>query len=288
MMRDFSTDHRWLSLNTATVRKQGDLVQIVDACARHRIRAIDPWRDQVAVIGLERAVHLVRDAGLELSGYCRGGMFTSDAAQRGEVRDDNRRAVDEATALGASCLVLVVGGLPQYSRPGSVASKDIAAARAQLHDAIGEMLDYARQARMPLAIEPLHPAYAADRACVNTTKHALDLCDALDPAHTGALGVALDVYHIWWDPELMSQIARAGKERLLAFHVSDWLVPTRDILNDRGMMGDGVIDIKSMRAAVEAAGFAGYAEIEIFSNDWWARPMDEVLTGCIARHRTVV
>ena len=133
------------------------------------------------------------------------------------------------------------------------------------------------QANMPLAIEPLHPAYAADRACVNTTKQALDICDRLDPQRTGALGVALDVYHIWWDPELLPQIARAGKDRLLAFHVCDWLVPTKDILNDRGMMGDGVIDIKSVRAAVEAQGFAGYSEIEIFSNDWWDKPMDEVL-----------
>ena len=120
---------------------------------------------------------------------------------------------------------------------------------------IAEMLEYARQADMPLAIEPLHPAYAADRACVNTTKQALDICDRLDPARSGALGVALDVYHIWWDPELMPQIARAGKDRLLAFHVCDWLVPTKDILNDRGMMGDGVIDIRSVRAAVEAQGF---------------------------------
>ena len=127
LMRDFSADHRWLSLNTATVRKQGDLVDIVEACARHGIRAIDPWRDQVAAVGLDRAVRAVRDAGLELSGYCRGGMFTADAAHRSEVRDDNRRAVDEAAALGAPCLVLVVGGLPQYSRPGSAASKDIAA-----------------------------------------------------------------------------------------------------------------------------------------------------------------
>jgi sugar phosphate isomerase/epimerase len=287
-MRDFSADHRWLSLNTATVRKQGDLVQIVEACARHGIRAIDPWRDQVAHVGLDRAVRAVRDAGLELSGYCRGGMFTSDGARRSEVRDDNRRCVDEAKALGASCIVLVVGGLPQYSRPGSAASKDIAAARGQVHDAIGEMLDYARQAKLPLAIEPLHPAYAADRACVNTTEQALDICDALDPGRTGALGVALDVYHIWWDPKLMSQIARAGRDRLLAFHVCDWLVPTKDILNDRGMMGDGVIDIKSIRAAVEAGGYAGYSEIEIFSNDWWAKPMDEVLRTCIERHRTVV
>ena len=161
-------------------------------------------------------------------------------------------------------------------------------ARAQVDEALAEMLDYAQQADMPLAIEPLHPAYAADRACVNTTRQALDICDRLDPTRSGALGVALDVYHIWWDPELMPQIARAGKDRLLAFHVCDWLVPTRDILNDRGMMGDGVIDIKSVRAAVEAQGFAGYSEIEIFSNDWWARPMDEVLRTCIERHRTVV
>ena len=287
-MRDFSGDHRWLSLNTATVRRQGDLAQIIDACARHGIRAIDPWRDQVAAIGLDRAARAVRDAGLKLSGYCRGGMFTSDAAHRIEMRDDNRRAVDEAKALGAPCIVLVAGGLPQYSRPGSAASKDIAGSRAQVHDAIAEMLEYAGQANMPLAIEPLHPAYAADRACVNTTKQALDLCDALDPKRTGALGVALDVYHIWWDPELKPQIARAGKDRILAFHVCDWLVPTRDILNDRGMMGDGVIDIKSLRGAVEAQGFSGYAEIEIFSDDWWEKPMDEVLQTCVARHRTVV
>jgi sugar phosphate isomerase/epimerase len=287
-MRDFSDDHRWLSLNTATVRKQGDLTQIIDACARHGIRAIDPWRDQVAAVGLDRAARAVRDAGLDLSGYCRGGMFSSDAGRRGEVRDDNRRCVDEAKALGAPCIVLVVGGLPQYSRPGSVVSKDIAAARAQVDDGIAEMLDYAKQANMPLAIEPLHPAYAADRACVNTTKQALDICDRLDQARSGALGVALDVYHIWWDPEVLAQIERAGRDRLLAFHVCDWMVPTRDILNDRGMMGDGVIDIKSLRAAVEAQGFAGYSEIEIFSNDWWTKSMDEVLRTCIERHRTVV
>jgi sugar phosphate isomerase/epimerase len=287
-MRDFSIDHRWLSLNTATVRKQGDLLQIIDACARHGIRAIDPWRDQVTAVGLDRAARAVRDAGLDLSGYCRGGMFTADAAHRTEARDDNRRAVDEAKALGASCIVLVVGGLPQYSRPGSIASKDIAAARAQVEDAIAEMMEYARTAQMPLAIEPLHPAYAADRACVNTTRQALDICDRLDPSRSGALGVALDVYHIWWDPELLPQISRAGKDRLLAFHVCDWLVPTSDILNDRGMMGDGVIDIKSIRAAVEAQGFDGYAEIEIFSNDRWTKPMDEVLQTCIERHRSVV
>ncbi|MDF0579990.1 sugar phosphate isomerase/epimerase family protein [Bradyrhizobium yuanmingense] len=287
-MRDFSSDHRWLSLNTATVRKQGDLIEIIEACARHGIRAIDPWRDQVANVGLDRAARAVREAGLDLSGYCRGGMFTSDVSRRAEVRDDNRRCIDEAKALGAPCIVLVVGGLPQYSRPGSEASKDLVAARGQVEEALADMLDYARQAKLPLAIEPLHPAYAADRACVNTTKQALDICDRLDPSRTGMLGVALDVYHIWWDPELMDQIARAGRDRLLAFHVCDWLVPTKDILNDRGMMGDGVIDIKSVRAAVEAQGFAGYSEIEIFSNDWWGKPMDEVLRTCITRHRAVV
>jgi sugar phosphate isomerase/epimerase len=184
--------------------------------------------------------------------------------------------------------VLVVGGLPQYSRPGSLASKDIAAARVQVEDGIAEMMEYARKAKIPLAIEPLHTAYAADRACVNTTKQALDICDSLDPNRTGALGVALDVYHIWWDVELLPQISRAGKDRLLAFHVCDWLVPTRDLLNDRGMMGDGVIDIKSVRRAVETQGFAGYCEIEIFSNDWWGRPVDEVLRTCIERYRSVV
>src|SRR6202041_3465220 len=167
-------------------------------------------------------------------------------------------------------------------------SKDIAGAVSQVDDPTAEMMEYARGAKMPLAIEPLHPAYAADRACVNTTKQALDICDRLDPGRTGALGVALDVYHIWWDPDVLPQIARMGKDRLLAFHVCDWLVPTRDILNDRGMVGDGVIDIKSVRGAVEAQGFTGYSEIEIFSNDWWGRPIDDVLQTCIARHSSVV
>lgn len=196
--------------------------------------------------------------------------------------------MDEACALGAPCIVLVVGGLPQYSRPGSAPSKDIATARAQVDDGIAELFDYAKSVGMPLAIEPLHPAYAADRACVNTTAQALDICDRLDPGTSGKIGVALDVYHIWWDPALMVQIRRAGKERLLAFHVCDWMVPTKDILNDRGMMGDGIIDIPTIRAAVEAKGFAGYSEIEIFSNDWWEKPMDEVMATCISRHKSAV
>ena len=288
-MRDFSPDHRWLSINTATLRGAGSLDGIIEACARHGIRAISPWRDQVAGIGLARTASLVAEHGLALSGYCRGGMFPAiDAAGRGAALDDNRRAVDEAKALDAACLVLVVGSLPG-ALAGAPLSKDLFAARNDVRDGIAATLEYARAAAMPLAIEPLHPMYAADRACVNTMEQALDLCDALDASRTGALGVAVDVYHVWWDPKLEAQIARAGRERLLAFHVCDWLTPTRDLLEDRGMMGDGVIELPRIRGWMEAAGFAGYSEVEIFSrDDWWKRPADEVLATCIARHKTVV
>lgn len=287
-MRDFSRDHRWLSINTATVRKQGDLLQIVDACARLGIRGISPWRDQVAQAGLKRSVAAIRDAGLDLSGYCRGGMLTSDEAHKAEALDDNKRAVDEAKELGAPCLVMVVGGLPQFSRPGSVPTKDLYGTHAQMEDRLAELLDYARKAGQPLGLEPLHPMYAGDRACVNSMRQALDICDRLDPGNTGAIGVAFDVYHNFWDFEVLDQIKRAGKKRLLAFHICDWLVPTRDLLTDRGMMGDGVIDIPRLRAAVEAEGFDGYCETEIFSDNWWSKPMDEVLKTCIERYRAVV
>jgi sugar phosphate isomerase/epimerase len=288
-MRDFSADHRWLSINTATLRGSGKLDTIIEACARRAIRAISPWRDQVAAIGIERTAALIRAHGLELSGYCRGGMFPAvDAAGTQAALDDNRRAVDEAKTFGAACLVLVVGGLPG-ALAGAPQSKDLFAARNDVRDGIAATLAYAREVRMPLAIEPLHPMYAADRACVNTMEQALDLCDALDPDRSGALGVAVDVYHVWWDPKLQAQIARAGKERLLAFHVCDWLVPTRDLLEDRGMMGDGVIEIPKIRSWLEAAGFPGYSEVEIFSSrDWWKRPADEVLSTCIERHRRAV
>ena len=288
-MRDFSTDHRWLSINTATVRAQWPLDRIVSECAQRGIRAISPWRDQVAAAGMAKIEALLQATGIELSGYCRGGMFpASTAAGRAAALDDNRRAVDEAKTLNAPCLVLVVGGLPG-ALAGHAEHKDLAAARNDVRDGIAATLDYARGVGMPLAIEPLHPMYAADRACVNTMEQALDICDALDPAKTGALGVAVDVYHVWWDPKLQAQIARAGRERLLAFHVCDWLTPTRDLLNDRGMMGDGVIDIPRIRGWVEAAGFGGYSEVEIFSTEnWWKREGGEVLDTCIARHRSAV
>jgi sugar phosphate isomerase/epimerase len=292
-MRDFSQDHRWLSINTATVRKSGGvdlaLPQIIESCVQRGIRAISPWRDQVAAAGLDTISRLVKAHGLELSGYCRGGMFpAADATGLAAARDDNRRAVDEACELNAKCLVLVVGGLPG-ALAGKAAHKDIALSRSQVRDGIAELLDYSRALRMPLAIEPLHPMYAADRACVNTLEQALDICDELDRARTGALGVAVDVYHVWWDPKLQPQIERAGRDRLLAFHVCDWLTPTSDMLNDRGMMGDGVIDIPRIRGWMEAQGFAGYSEVEIFStNNWWRRDHGEVLDTCIQRHRTAV
>ena len=288
-MRDLSGEPALLSINGATVRKQADLLGIIEACARHRIAAISPWRDQVEAIGLKRAARAIKDAGLKLSGYCRGGLFPADAAHRTEARDDNRRCVDEAAALGAPCLILVAGGLPQYARPGSVPSKDIVAARTQIEDGLAELLAYARTARLPLAIEPLHPMYCADRAAVNTLAHALDIAQRLDPQQSGLLGVAVDVYHTWWDPELYAGIARAGREkRLLAYHVCDWLVPTRDMLNDRGMMGDGVIELLRIREAVVDAGYSGLIEAEIFSDRWWAEPLDTVLATCVERYRTVV
>ena len=282
-MRDFSSDHRWLSLNTATVRKQGDLVEIIDACAKHGIRAIDPWRDQVAAVGLDRAARAVRDAGLELSGYCRGGMFTSDASRRTEVRDDNRRCVDEAKALGASCIVLVVGGLPQYSRPGSEASKDIVAARGQVEEALAEMLDYAKQAKLPLAIEPLHPMYADSRSAINTLAQANDLALAIGSDY---VGVAVDVYHLWWDPALESEILRAGRAgKLFAYHVCDWKTPTEDLLLDRGLPGEGCIPLRSIRGWVEAAGFRGFNEVEIFSKLHWQSEQTAYLDRIVQAYR---
>ena len=257
-----------LSLNTATVKKQWTLAQIIDGCARHGITGISPWRDQVAAMGLAAAAKAIRANSLAVTGLCRGGFFTAK-----DWRDDNRRAIEEAHALGAQCLVLVVGGLPARS-------KDLAGARRQVRDGIAEILPEARKARLPLAIEPLHPMQAAERACINTLEQALDICDELGDG----IGVAVDVYHVWWDPKLEQQIRRAGKKRVLAYHICDWLVPTRDLLNDRGMMGDGVIELPRIRGWVEAAGYAGFQEVEIFSErDWWQRDPDEVLRTCNER-----
>ena len=276
-MRDLAANPDLLSLNTATVRERWTLPQIIEGCARHDIRAIAPWRDQVTACGLDTAARLIRSHGLRVNGYCRGGMFpAADATGRARAAEDNRRAVDEALALGAECLILVVGGLP-------AGSKDIEGARQQVKDGIAALRDYAHPQKLPLAIEPLHPMYAADRACVNTLAQANDLCDALGEG----VGVAVDVYHVWWDPALEREIARAGR-RILGFHVCDWLVPTTDMLLDRGMMGDGVIDIPRIRGWVEATGYGDCVEVEIFSaSNWWKRDPDEVLRTVRERYATV-
>ncbi|WP_421359741.1 sugar phosphate isomerase/epimerase family protein [Agrobacterium rosae] len=267
-----------LSINFATIKQGGSFGTLVDACLAQGITTISPWRDQVHGVGLEEAARIVAQNGIRLSGHCRGGFFPApDAEGRRNAIKDNKRAVDEAQALNADCLVLVVGGLP-------AGSKDIKGARQMVEDGMAELLPYARQAGIPLAIEPLHPFYAADRACFNTLKQSLDLCDKLGEG----TGVAIDVYHVWWDPELEEQVARAGRNgQIFAHHICDWLVPTTDPLNDRGMMGDGVIDLRGFRRMIEQAGFFGPQEVEIFSYNWNARPIDEVLSTVVERFQTV-
>lgn len=276
-MRDLSHDKNLLAINSATV-KPWTLEQLVEGCARAGISAIAPWRDIVQAVGVEKAGAMIRAAGLTVSCLCRAGLFpAADEAGRRAALDDNRRAVDEAAGIGARCLVLIAGGLPK-------GSKDLAGAHAQVRDGLAALLPYALEAGVPLAIEPLHPMYAADRACVNTLKHANDLCDELGEG----MGVAVDVYHVWWDPDLPRQIERAGK-RILTYHVCDWLVPTKDLLLDRGMPGDGVIDLRGIRRMVEATGYAGLIDVEIFSaQHWWKREPSEVLRVCLERHQTVV
>ena len=268
-------DPRLLALNQITTRGWS-LAQAIDGCVRHGIKGISVWRDKLQEMGLAEAKRAIRAAGLQVTGLCRGGMFTyADAAGRRASREDNARAVNEAFELGAQCLILVVGGL-------AAGSKDIAGAREQVKEGIATLLERSRDANVALAIEPLHPMQCADRACVNTLDQALDLCDALGPG----LGVAVDVYHVWWDPNLERAIRRAGKARLLAYHICDWLVPTRDTAFDRGMMGDGIIDLPRIRGWMESAGYAGMHEVEIFSvENWWKRDPDEVLRICIERHR---
>ena len=283
-MRDMSGGLEHLSLNWATVREQWDLDQAIEGCARHGFAGIAPWREAVRALGVEEAGRRIRDAGLRVSGYCRAGLFpAADGAGLRAAIDDTRRAIDEAAALGAECLVVLGGGMPAGSR-------DLALARRQARDGLAAVLPYARERGVPLAVEPLHPMYAADRCCISTLKQANDLCDVLDPQGQGGVGVAIDVYHVFWDPELEREVGRAGAvRRILAFHVCDWLVPTRDLLLDRGMMGDGVIDIRRIRGMVEAAGYDGLVEVEIFSkDDWWRRDPDEVLAVIAERCRTVV
>jgi sugar phosphate isomerase/epimerase len=271
-------DLKQLAINQATTMKQWTLREAIEGYAEKDIRGISVWRDKLAECGVDEAAKMLKDNGMTVTGVCRGGMFPADDdAGRQAALDENRRAVDEAAAIDAQCLVMVCGGLPD-------GSKDMVDARKQVADGLAAMLPYARDAGVPVAIEPLHPMTAADRACVNTLEHALDLCDALGDG----IGVAVDCYHVWWDPKLEEQIARAGN-RILGFHVCDWLVPTVDLVWDRGMMGDGVIDIPRIRGWVEAAGYRGFNEVEIFSaRNWWKRDPVEVVDTCIERYRNFV
>jgi len=264
-----------LSLNTVTVKERWGLKECIEGCARHGIPGISPWRDVLQAMGVRQAAHAIRDAGLSVSGLCRGGMFpAADAAGRAAAIEDNRRAIDEAHAIGAACLVMVCGGLP----PGS---KDLDDARAMVRDGLHAIMEYARAAGVTIALEPLHPMTCADRSVLSTLAQALDLCDELG---TGS-GVALDVYHVWWDPALRAQVQRAGS-RIAAFHVCDWLVPTTDTVFDRGLPGEGVIDIPGIRAMVEEQGYRGHTEVEILSRRWWAADPDDVLADIKRRHAT--
>ncbi len=265
-----------LSINLATVRERYKIGEALDAAARHGIPAVAPWRDQIAQIGLKATRKHIRDLGLKVSGVCRGGMFTAGDNKTFEANlADNAQALQEAIELEADCLVLVVGGMPEGSR-------DLKGAQQQVQDGIAWLAEKAKPSGTKIAIEPLHPMYCADRSVINTLSHALDICDAVG----GTVGVALDVYHVWWDPNLAAGIKRAGAKRLHAFHICDWLRDTKHVLLDRGMMGDGVIDIRHIRQLVEAQGYIGFHEVEIFSKEnWWKRDIDDVLTTVIAAHK---
>jgi len=262
-----------LSLNQATVKHLG-LADAAALCARHGIAAIGLWRDRVAEAGLAGAVAAVRGAGLHVSSLCRGGFFThADAEGRRAARADNRAAVIEAAELGADALVLVCGGLA----PGS---RDLGLARRMVADAIGDLVPEAQRREVRLGIEPLHPMFCADRSVIASLGEAIDLA-AQFPADT--VGVVVDTYHVWWDARLADEIARASG-RIVSYQVCDWMLPLpQDTLLGRGHLGDGVIDFGPVTAAVTAAGYHGYVEVEIFNADVWAAPADQTAATVRAR-----
>ncbi|WP_345817476.1 sugar phosphate isomerase/epimerase family protein (plasmid) [Paraburkholderia sp. PREW-6R] len=270
------------AINTATLGHREPLHLTIDRIARAGFGGIAPWRHEVEAADVARISKQIRSLDLEVSGYCRSTYFPASTAEErvANIRS-NTRALADAAELGARCFVMVVGGLPAGSR-------DLSAAREMVVDGIAALMPEAKKLGVRLAIEPLHPMYAAERSVINTVGHALDVCRQLDPDN-GVLGVAVDVYHCWWDPQLAESVASAGKDaRIAAYHVSDWLIPTTDMLLDRGMMGDGVIDLKETRRLIESAGYMGMTEVEIFSRDrWWKAPPDEVLRCCAERLQRV-
>lgn len=263
------------SLNQATT-KHWPLESVVRASAAAGLGWIGLWREPVDDYGLERAAKLVADAGLRVSSLCRGGFLTAtDPAERRRRIADNRRAVEESAALGCEVLVLVCGGIPEGSR-------DIDRARTMVRDGIAELAPYAAEQGVRLAIEPLHPMFASDRCVVSTLGQAVDLAE--DVGHD-AVGVVVDAYHVWWDPAVYAEIARAGR-RIASFQVCDWVTPLPEgVLLGRGMVGDGVIELRRLREACDGAGYDGPIEVEIFNGRIWSLPGDEVLSTAVARYR---
>lgn len=263
------------SINQMTV-KQLSLPELVDACLELGVPGVGLWRAPVQEYGVEATAKLLRDAGLAVTTLCRGGFFTAiDPAERAEALADNRRAIDEAATLGTDTLVLVSGGLP-------AGSTDLRGARERIADALTELGPYAEKHGVRLAIEPLHPMYASDRCVVSTLTQALDLAERF-PAHQ--VGVAVDTYHIWWDDNAPAQIARAGAGgRIHTFQLADWTTPLPEgVLNGRGQIGDGSIDMREWRGYVEAAGYTGPIEVELFNDTLWARDGRELLAETAAR-----
>jgi sugar phosphate isomerase/epimerase len=272
-MRDLS-DRSLCAINTATLGFQASIETVVDAVAHAGFGGIAPWRREVEGRDVTAIATRIRDAKLKVTGYCRSTYIPASSRAGFEANVEvNRRAIDDAATLGALSFVMVVGGLPE-------GSKDILGARAQVAEATARLLEHGREAGVRIALEPLHPVYAADRSCLSLLSEALDLCDAIEGRTDDPwLGACIDVYHVWWDPYLKRDIARAGAaKRIIGFHVCDWLVPTEDVLNDRGMMGDGVIDVPAIRRDIEAVGYTGLVEAEIFSaKNWWKKPIEETL-----------
>lgn len=286
MLRDFSADHSALALNTATLGHNVEghgagwsPERVIDACASRGFGGIVFWRREVG----NRAVEIgnrVRAAGLEVCGLCRSPFLVGPLAptSRQQVMDDFHASIDMASELGAACLTICVGGVVEGSHSMSESLK-------QVRDIIAEAAPHAARGNVRLALEPLHPVYGGNRSCLVTVRDAISLCE--DIGHP-ALGIAVDVYHVWWDLSLAAELRRLGGDRIAGYHLCDWMADTQDVLLDRGMMGDGVADLKSIRAAVEGAGYRGYCEVEIFSaRNWWTRDPDEVLDVCLDRFRTV-
>ncbi|MEU8560172.1 sugar phosphate isomerase/epimerase family protein [Streptomyces cyaneofuscatus] len=274
-MNDSVTPLSRLSLNQETI-KQWALPELAEGCVKAGIGKVGLWRAPVQAYGVERTARLLADAGLTVTSLCRGGFLTAlDPADRAAALDDNRRAIDEAAALSTDTLVLVSGGLP----PGS---RDLYGARERVGDALAELAPYAAGRGVRLAIEPLHPMFASDRCVVSTLAQALDLAERF-PAEQ--VGVVVDTYHVWWDDRAPEQIARAGAGgRIHSFQLADWITPLpAGVLLGRGQLGDGSVDFRALRAEVEAAGFDGPIEVEIFNETLWARDGTEVLAEVAER-----